>query len=260
MARKPRHTDAYCVLGSRYVPLVFRVVLEAEQQPRQHLLVIVRQFVWPDSFSRVARGGRHAAALHELVRRLDGYGDGPSRAVLRHVRLVDPRAGDVDAVGEVRLHFAAQRGGGTRLQAGVRHTVQLDILYAALGTQPALLVAAAVGVHHEHVRTHCIHRLHEVQHAAARVDEGIRHIADGLDHIQAFLFRIDRLAVLQLLDGLVRADTHIQVAVTRRLLEERHVPGMEHVVASRDEYFLVHEARLYLNAQCAMGRPKADLK
>ena len=106
--------------------------------------------------------------------------------------------------------------------------------------QRALLVAAAVGVDHEDIRFHGVHGLDEIEHPAAGIYKGVGDITYRLDHVEALFLRVDRPAVFEFLYGLVGSDADIEVAIFRSLLEERHVPRVEHVVTSGDEYFLSH--------------------
>ena len=74
--------------------------------------------------------------------------------------------------------------------------------------------------------------LGKVYQTASGVDPGILYATECLDHVEALLFGIDGLAVLQFEDGLVRTDAHIEVAVGGGLLEKRDMPRMEHIITT----------------------------
>lgn len=231
------HTDADGVLGAGYVALVLGVVLEAEEQTGEHLLVVVGELVGPDLAGGVAGGGGHSAALHEFLGGLDGDGERPAGGVLRDVGLVDPGAGEVDAVREVGSDALAERGGGPGLEAGVGGALKLDVFDAALAAELTLEVGAAVGVDDEDVGAHAVEGLEEVEHSAAGVDVGVLDVADGLDHVEPLALRVDGAAVLERGYGGVGPDADVEVAVAGGLLEEGHVARVEHIVAPGHEHF-----------------------
>ena len=165
MPVKSAHTDAYGVLCAGYVAVAFGVVFKTEEQARHHLLVVVRQLVWPYFFCRIACGCAHAAAFHELYCRLDAHGECPSGSVAAHVWLVDPSARKVYAIGQMRCHAFAQRCGAASFESGVGYALELDVFYAAFGTELALGVGSAVGVDHKDVRFDAVDCFHEIHHA-----------------------------------------------------------------------------------------------
>ena len=58
-----------------------------------------------------------------------------------------------------------------------------------------------------------------------------------LQHVFALGLRVDRKTPLQFLDGFVRADADVKIAVIRRRFQKTDVAAMEHVEATADKNF-----------------------
>ena len=222
--------DAVAALG---------IVLEAEHELGEHLGIHIRQPVGPDLPDLIARGGRETAALTDFERGLERDGDGPAGGVARHVRLVDPGAGQIEPRGDLagrglQLRRAARR------EPRVGHALQLDVLHPPLLAQPPLLFASPVGIHHQDIGLNDVERREKIEDAAAGVDVGVFHIADALDHKEPLLLAVHRAMVLVAENRGIGTDAHVEVAVRRRLAEELHVAGVEQIVATRYKDFLRH--------------------
>ena len=227
MSTQARDADADGVLGSTDIALMGGVVLEAEQELGQGLAIAIGELVGPDLLGGIAGGGAHASTLHELYRRLQRDGQCPAGTEAGDIGLVDPGACEVQAVGELTLDGVPQRCSGTGFEACLGHSLQHDILYTSLLTELSLGFAATVFVDDEDIGLHTVDGVDEVHHAAASVDIGFLDVADGTDHIEAFLLGVDGLARLELLDGGIGADADIQVAIAGGLLEEGDVAAVE---------------------------------
>ena len=81
--------------------------------------------------------------------------------------------------------------------------LQHHILHAAFAAELRFGFRSPVGVHHQHIGFYNVERRHKIKYAASLVDIGLFHIADGLDHKQAFLLGIQRLVAFVVKDGLV---------------------------------------------------------
>ena len=262
VATESGHADAdgvLCTADDAVRPL--GIVLETEHQLGEHLGIHVGQMNRPDALDLIACRSGESAAFTNLERRFQRDRQRPSRSVSAHVGLVNPCASKVETGGDARPRMAlpfyggdAREGRGglqllfdcctaSRLQPIGRDAVEHDVFDAALLAEPALLLARAVGIHHESVGLQRLHRRDEVHHAVALVDEGVRHVADALHHEQTFLLRIERLVMLIMEDGRVRTDADIQVTILTRLPEEFHVTAVEQVVTTTDKDF--HRMQLF---------------
>ena len=209
VAAQARDANPNAVLRPADNPVTpFRIVLKAEHQFGQRLRVHIGQLVRPDLADHVAGAGAEAATLADLEGGLQADGDGPAGGVLGDVGLVNPRAGKVQARGNLALRLL-EVGGAAGCEAFLRDALQDNVLDAMLLAEPALFVIAAIAIHHQNIGLEAFYRGDEVHDAAARVDERILHVADALHHEQALLLAIDGFVVLVFLDGLVRADAYV---------------------------------------------------
>ena len=213
MTRETRHTDADSVLSSADDAVAaLRVILETEDEPRQHLGVHVGQAIGPHALDGVARACREAATFTHLKCRLQRDGQRPAGSMAGDVGLVNPGTRKIEAGGQLAGQLL-EVGAGASIKALGRHALQHDILHAAFTAQQALLLAVAVLVHHQTVWLDDVERGQEVQHAVPLVDVSLLDVADGLHHEQALTLAIERLVPLEALNGPVAADAHIQVAI-----------------------------------------------
>ena len=235
MPHQAWHADADAVLcPADDAVAALRVVLEAEDELGEGLGVHVGQLHRPYFLDHVARRGGEAATFTYLEGGLQRDGDGPAGGITRDIGLVDPCASQIEAGGDLAyILFQGRRR--TCLEAIGREALQHDIFNATLLAETTFLLSGAVFVDHEDVGLHPLHRADEVHHTVAIVDESVFHVSDSLHHEETFLFGIERLMVLIVQDGLIGADTDIEVTILRRLSEELNVTAVQEVVAPADE-------------------------
>ena len=236
------HHYSYCILRAADVGAAGRILV-SEHHLGERLAVALGNIDVPHFDGGTARRGTHSAAVVEFVVRL--YADGYHRPGTETVdaELVVPASGKIYAVGDVAL--LTQGCGGTARKAGSRLALADNQLYGVLLAETAFLGGVPVAVDKEDVRLQAFHILGKVHDAAAGIDKGILDVTYGLDHIKAFAFGVDGLAVLEVADGLVGTDADVEVAVSGCLFEEGHMSGVEHVVATRHKYFLSHGMGLF---------------
>ena len=82
------------------------------------------------------------------------------------------------------------------------------------------------------------------------VASAVIEIIAGIKGKKPFLLGIYRLVVLVIKDRRIRAYTHVQVPICRRLSEKLDMPAMQQVITPRDKYLLRH----YLSARIGLFR------
>ncbi len=102
--------------------------------------------------------------------------------------------------------------------------------------EAAFGIAIAIGIDYEDVRVDLPQDFNKIEDAGAGVDEGVLHVADCLHHIEAFLFRSNRLPTFQQLKIPVGTNADVEVAVLGSLLKKADMPGIEHVEEPGDKH------------------------
>ena len=130
----------------------------------------------------------------------------------RHIGLVDPSSRQIQSGGQL-AHRLLQARAAAGLKALAGHPLEHDILHASFTAQAALFLAVTVLVDHQTIGAHNIKGGQEVQITVAPIDVGLLDISYGAHHEQAFLLTVHCLVPLEMLDGLVTANAHVQVSI-----------------------------------------------
>ena len=158
--------------------------------------------------------------------------------MLVNVWLVQPSAGKVNAVRYLAL--LAQCCRRACRQTGLGDACAHYKLNAVLLAELFLARCVTVAVYEEDIGFQTFYILLKVEHAAAAVDESILNITDSLNHVQTLLLCVYCLAVLEFTYCSIGTNSNVEVTVSSSFLEKCHVTRVEHVVASRNKYFLAH--------------------
>ena len=129
-------------------------------------------------FGGVARRGRHSAALVVFHNRLKRDGDGPTWADFRELRLVNPRAGNVQPVRKLAACAAAQCGCRAGGQTGFGHSFQHNILDAKLAAEVGFGWRVSVFVHHVAVGVEAAQLILEIEYPTAAVNPCIGYVTN----------------------------------------------------------------------------------
>ena len=89
------------------------------------------------------------------------------------------------------------------VRPGVRGTVQDQVFYAVFFAQLALGQQVAVFVDNQEIGLDFLEFFEKVQHPRTTRDKGLFHTAQRLDHVQPFIFVVDRDAPFQVVYGFV---------------------------------------------------------
>lgn len=146
------------------------------------------------------------------------------------VRLVEPASAQLHTV---RDHtFLAQRGRGSDGQPLAGDALADDQFDAEFFTELFLFQRVAVRIDKKDIWFQLLDFLFEIHDAASGIDPGFFHIADGADHVKAFLLIVDRSPAFQLVNGLVGSDSDIKLPVGRSFFEKCHMPAVKHIITA----------------------------
>ena len=173
--------------------------------------------------------------------------------IMFRVDVLSPHRSRISKVGSremVRAHPGANRltsgwsiqvpARSRRVGILLRRTLEDHVLDPPLLAEAPLLVVPTVLIDHQDIRLHDIHRRDEIHNSVPRIDIRILYVPDTLHHEQPLLLGVHRLVVFIIQDRGIGADTHIQVAILRSLAEKLHMPAVQQVITSGNEYFFCH--------------------
>ena len=96
----------------------------------------------------------------------------------------------------------------------------------------AFLFLVAVLVDYQNIRFQEIDCRDEIHDAATFINISVLYIAYRLDHEEAFVLVVKRAVAFVVQDGVVGADSNVQVAILRSLTEELNVPRVKQIITS----------------------------
>ena len=113
-------------------------------------------------------------------------------------------------------------------------------LYPQLFAEILFVGCVAILVDKKDIRTQFAQLFLEIHQARTYIYPCIFDRFQGLDHVKALLVGVDGFARFQLVDGLVGTEADIEITMGSGFLKKRHMPRMEHVITTRNKYFLCH--------------------
>lgn len=150
----------------------------------------------------------------------------------RNPGLVEPSSGEVNAKG--RLDVFPDRGRAPWFERGMRLALEDNVFDSVLQAKLLFLGRMAVLVDDEKGWLDRMELVQKIHDAGAFVDVDFSDARQCLDHVPAFVLIVDGPPVLEPVDRDVRPDADVEFPIGGGFLQERDMPAVEHVEATRN--------------------------